>query len=163
MRGPKWHSDHMKMALSHREPRKDPVLVFGMTATTRHHRSEGQYCLWQIPSSSCAISSQAWKIGHGHCTLTMLVIRLIHQAWLDLLYIVCSTVSPLMSQVHLRTEADFFPLQTGSSLEPDLLKSTAVFLNGTQGKGGSGAQHCCYLLWLEGFGGGCCSVAVQRP
>lgn len=57
----------------------------------------------------------------------------------------------------------FFPLQTGFSLEPDLLKLTTAFCNKTQRKRGSGAQHCCYLLWLEGFGGGCCCVAVQRP
>lgn len=31
MQGLKWHSDHKKMALSHRGPRKDPLLVFGVT------------------------------------------------------------------------------------------------------------------------------------
>ena len=33
----------------------------------------------------------------------------------------------------------FFSLQTGFSLEPDLLKSAAVFLHGTQEGAGSGA------------------------
>lgn len=157
----------MEVALSCRGPRRaSSPRSWDGSATTRHCRSERQYCFWQISSSSCPVSSQAWEIGHGQCTLTMLVVWLTHSAWLDLIYIVCSLSVPWCHR-YLWEQTQTFSPSGLAFLSKENLRAWSVEINNNippwePGQGRTKSSVLLLLIELVGFGGGWCCIAMQR-